>query len=269
MRVIAHLSDLHFGRTDQQMIAEVQKTLVDLAPDIIAVSGDLTQRAKVNEFMEAREFLRHLPAPYLAVPGNHDIPLYDPYRRFGQPLTRYKQYISETVEPSYSDSELTIVSLNTARSLTFKGGRISAEQADRACKQLASATPSAVKVLIAHHPIDLPHGSLHPVAGRARMALGKLANFGLDMILTGHLHTWYFPEPAERLTIGGHAALLIQAGTVSTRARGEVSSFNSIVTDKDQIELTQHCWSPERNRFDACRKARYERRDSRWIRQDL
>jgi 3',5'-cyclic AMP phosphodiesterase CpdA len=269
VRIVAHLSDLHFGRTDANMVAALQKALHRLAPNLIVISGDFTQRAAISEFIEARAFLDALPAPYLAVPGNHDIRLYDVYGRFVRPLRRYMQFVCETVEPVYNDPELTVVSVNTARSLTFKGGRINAEQVRRISRHLTEAAPGAIKVLVAHHPLDLPDAITQPLAGRARMAIAALANSGLDMIVSGHLHVSYYPKAVERLRVGGHNALLVQAGTaVSTRSRGQANSFNAIWTAADHIAITQHCWSPEHKEFQPSGTARYRRALSGWVRDE-
>jgi 3',5'-cyclic AMP phosphodiesterase CpdA len=269
MRVIAHLSDLHFGRTDPTMVAALQEAVAGLAPNIVVVSGDLTQRARVREFVEARAFLDSIPASYLAVPGNHDIRLYDLYGRFVRPLQTYRRYISEDVEPVYSDPELRIVSLNTARSLTFKGGRINTEQIRRVTREYAEAPAGAVKVLVAHHPLDLPETLRHPLAGRARMAMAALGGLGIDLILSGHLHLPYMPDPVDQLRVGGHSALLIQAGTaVSTRSRGQVNSFNSISTGPDRITVTQHCWSTRNKMFEQGSPAVYWRVPSGWARKE-
>ncbi len=268
MRTIAHLSDLHFGRTDPEMVAALHRELGNLRPDFVIISGDFTQRAKDSEFIEARAFLDRLPAPWLAVPGNHDIPLYRVHARFLKPLDGYKRYISEVLEPRYTDSELTIVSVNTARSLTFKGGRINSDQVERVCRQLHEASPETVRILVAHHPLDLPANRDQPLAGRARMALTTLANAGLDMILSGHLHLAYLPETADKFRIGGHTALLVQAGTaVSTRSRGEVNSFNLIRTEPARIAVTRHCWELPGKTFEPCATAYYVRKAPGWIRE--
>jgi hypothetical protein len=123
---------------------------------------------------------------------------------------------------------------------------------------------------VAHHPLDLPDSLRHPLAGRARMAMGALANSGLDMIMSGHLHVPYFPRAVERLRVGGHTALLVQAGTaVSTRSRGHVNSFNSIETQRARIAITQHCWAPAKQEFEHFSRALYHRTESGWARHDL
>src|SRR5687767_1345106 len=111
MRIIAHVSDLHFGRTDAALVTGLHAALTNLSPTLVVISGDFTQRARDREFVQARAFLEQLSAPWLAVPGNHDIRLYDLYGRFIRPLQGYKRYISPNVEPLYSDAELTVVSV--------------------------------------------------------------------------------------------------------------------------------------------------------------
>ena len=128
MRTIVHLSDLHFGRVDYAVVEPLVQTVAELAPDVLAVSGDLTQRARSEEFKEAREFLDTLPSPQIIVPGNHDVPLYNVFKRFLQPLDKYKRYITGDLEPFHADAEIAIMGINTARSLTIKDGRINEVQ---------------------------------------------------------------------------------------------------------------------------------------------
>src|ERR1051325_6543666 len=131
MRTLAHLSDLHFGRIDYSIIEPLVATVREIKPDVVVISGDLTQRARSQQFIEARKFLDSLPQPQIVVPGNHDVPLYNVFARFFQPLDKYRRYICTDTEPVYRDSEIVIVGLNTARSLTFKNGRINEDQVER------------------------------------------------------------------------------------------------------------------------------------------
>jgi 3',5'-cyclic AMP phosphodiesterase CpdA len=265
VRKVAHVSDLHFGRTDARMVEQLRSHLVELRPDLMVVSGDLTQRARISEFAEARAFLDSIPAPRIVVPGNHDIALYNVYKRFVGPLRNYRRHISEDVEPFYADAELLALSVNTARSLTFKGGRINQGQVSQVRERLMASSPEVIKILVAHHPLDLPETIRQPLAGRARSALGALAKCGIDLILSGHLHVSRFAAPAEGLRIGGHTALLVQAGTaVSTRGRGELNSFNVIETSEDRITVHQRCWSPADDDFTQCRTGDYRRTAEGW-----
>ncbi len=106
MRTIVHLSDLHFGRIDPAVCRALAEDVSALNPDLVVVSGDLTQRAREHEFEEARVFLKSLPLPQLVVPGNHDVPLYNFVARFLRPLTRYQRYITSDLKPFYADTEM-------------------------------------------------------------------------------------------------------------------------------------------------------------------
>jgi 3',5'-cyclic AMP phosphodiesterase CpdA len=131
MRTIVHLSDLHFGRVNAALIEPLTRVVRELQPDLVAISGDLTQRARSHQFQQARSFLDALPKPQIVVPGNHDIPLHNLFARFVEPLTKYKRYITDNLHPTYQDEEMVIVGVNTARSLVFKGGRINEFQVSR------------------------------------------------------------------------------------------------------------------------------------------
>lgn len=266
MRTIAHISDLHFGRTDPTLVRRMKAQLAELQPDLVVVSGDLTQRARISEFSDARAFLDHIPRPQIIVPGNHDIELYNLYGRFVEGLQRYRTHICEDTEPHYSDRELMVVSVNTARSLTLKGGRINGQQVERLQRELETAHPGALKVLVAHHPLDLPAGMDHPLVGRARSVLKALTDCGLDLILSGHLHIPRLSTPAERFRIGGHTAVLVQAGTaISTRSRGEGNSFNIIEASHDRIVIHKRSWSPATDDFTEVTTMEYDRFRVGWV----
>ena len=130
MSVIAHISDLHFGAESPEIVEGLVSDLTVLKPALIAVSGDLTQRARPQEFMAARAFLDRMVIPRLVVPGNHDIPLFDLLSRFGRPLGRFRRYINEDVDPFFQTADLAVLGINTARSNTWKEGRVSEAQVD-------------------------------------------------------------------------------------------------------------------------------------------
>ena len=114
MRTLVHLSDLHFGRVDHTLLAPLRTLVERIDPDVLVVSGDLTQRAKPEQFEEARAWLDTLPGPQIIVPGNHDISLYNVFRRFVKPLARYRRYITDDLDPFYLDDEIAVVGVNTA-----------------------------------------------------------------------------------------------------------------------------------------------------------
>src|SRR5688500_6846685 len=128
MRTIIHLSDIHFGRADYRLIEPLISLVRGIGPDLVAISGDFTQRARPGEFREARAFLDELPQPQIVVPGNHDVPLYNLIARFLNPLGNYRKYISKDLAPCFRDDQIAVVGINTARSFTRKHGRVGLAQ---------------------------------------------------------------------------------------------------------------------------------------------
>ena len=268
MRTLAHLSDPHFGRIERATVRALIATVTEARPDIVVVSGDLTQRAKEREFQEARQFLDALPSPQIVVPGNHDVPLYNILARALKPLRNYQRYISNELEPFYCDDEIAIVGVNTARSLTLKNGRISHQQVVRSCARLEACGENRTRIIVSHHPFDLPEThEVHGLVGRAHMAMAGFARCHIDLILSGHLHISSTSESAERYKIPGHSALVVHAGTAtSTRARGELNSFNIIQVDRSSVAIQCLTWNRERNSFFPSVTAQFQRTTAGWSR---
>jgi len=157
----------------------------------------------------------------------------------------------DELAPSYADSEIVILGVNTARSLTIKGGRINRRQVRWLKEQFYMGGPSVVKIVVTHHPVDLPEGSdARVLVGRARMAMEELAGCGADLLLAGHMHISYAGQTAKRYKLGGKTAVVIQAGTASsTRSRGESNSFNVIRITYPEISIERHRWHPTENTF--------------------
>src|SRR5215217_5454714 len=123
-RRVVHLSDLHFGREDRRVVAALVAEIARLSPDLVAVSGDLTQRARRRQFERARAFLDALPFPRLVVPGNHDVPLFNLVARLLNPLGGYRRFITADLQPVFIDPMLVVVGMDTTRPSTLKSGRI-------------------------------------------------------------------------------------------------------------------------------------------------
>ena len=268
MRTVVHLSDLHFGRIDVGLLDPLVAAVEDARPDVVAISGDLTQRARSRQFVEARDFLRRLPRPQIVVPGNHDVPLYDIARRFLSPLRRFRRYITDDPAPFHRDDEIAVVGLNTARSLTFKGGRINEQQAALVESRFRDVEPSTLRIVVTHHPFTLPDaGDEDDLVGRAAMAMRVFANCGVDLLLSGHLHTTHAGDTSTRYEIAGYAAIVVQAGTASsTRARGESNSFNILRLAPARIEVDVMRWQPEARAFALLRTDVFEREGGAWRR---
>src|SRR5687768_16108671 len=181
MTRLVHLSDLHFGAHDEELVEAVGRRVDQLKPDLVVISGDFTQRARTEQFEEACKFLdrlRDAGHEVIGVPGNHDVPLYDVLRRFLSPLTRYRRFIDDTLCPFVELPGATILGINTARSLTFSDGRISHEQMDFIRETFERTDPKALRVLVTHHPLfALPVGDgpeLGKAIGRQELALDAI-----------------------------------------------------------------------------------------------
>jgi 3',5'-cyclic AMP phosphodiesterase CpdA len=268
MKTILHLSDLHFGRTDPEVVAAVDAFATLLRPTLVVVSGDLTQRAKPDQFREARRFLDRLPRPQVIVPGNHDVPLFNLYQRFLQPLDKYQRFITTDMEPWYVDDEMAVAGVNTARSLTWKDGRINEDQMAALHAKLAPLPEHMTKIVVTHHPFDLPEGHADSqLVGRADKAMEVFRQAGADILLAGHLHVSHTNDTSQRYELGSYAALVIQAGTAtSTRARGETNSFNVIRVDGDRVTVERQSWNTVTLQFALATTEAFDWTGSGWRR---
>jgi 3',5'-cyclic AMP phosphodiesterase CpdA len=272
MRTIVHLSDLHFGRVDPAILPALLRAVVVAAPDLVVVSGDITQRARVAEFKAAAHFLETLPAPLLAVPGNHDVPLYNVLLRWLSPLERYRRYITSDLAPFFEDTEIAALGVNTTRALTFKDGRINRLQIEAAMRRFAHCRKDVTRIVVTHHTFDTPDpvpGAMpaHKVVGRADMAIAGFVLADVDMILSGHLHMSGVGETTKRYPLHGRAALLIRAGTAtSMRRRGEMNAFNVVRVARPEVAIDCMVWQPDEGRFVAASPERFRRTEFGWSR---
>jgi 3',5'-cyclic AMP phosphodiesterase CpdA len=267
MTRLVHLSDLHFGAHDEALVEAVEWHVDDLKPDLVVISGDFTQRARTEQFREACDFLERLRErghEVLGVPGNHDVPLYDVLRRFLSPLTRYRRFIDESLCPFIELPGVAVLGLNTARSLTFKDGRINESQVEFIRETFARTPAESVRILVTHHPLfALKIGEeLTPAIGRHELALDAIQDAGVDMLLAGHQHHASSHDASELVTRVG-SALVVQAGTAtSTRVREQEQSFNTIDIAEGEATITVNGWN--REDFEATDAKRYQWVDGRW-----
>ncbi len=264
MRTIAHISDVHFGTENPAVVEGLLSDLKTIGPHLVAVSGDLTQRARRSEFAAARAFLERIPFPKLIVPGNHDIPLYDVGRRFLRPLHRFRRYITPDLAPLYVDDEIAALGINTARSATWKNGRISLDQIRNLRTSLCPLPPHLFRVIVTHHPF-LPPPNLPRTAlvGRGPLALQMLQSCGADLLLAGHLHLGYTGDMRSYDVKVTRSILVAQAGTaVSTRIRGEANAYNLITLESSTVTIDVREW--DGSKFRSKVATRYSKIGDEW-----
>jgi len=268
MTRLVHLSDLHFGAHDDRLVEAVEAEIGDLKPDLVVISGDFTQRARTEQFRDACEFLGRLRESghdVLGVPGNHDVPLYDVLRRFLSPLARYRRFIDEMLCPFIELPGVAVLGINTARSLTFKDGRINRDQVDFIRETFARTPAEAVRILVTHHPLfALTVGEeVERAVGRQELALDAVEESGVDVLLAGHAHHASSQDAGDLVTRSG-GVLVVQAGTAtSTRVRHQKQSFNTIDIEAGRVTVTVNAWTGEA--FEPSDAQPYQYRDGRWL----
>ena len=265
---IVHLSDLHFGAHDESLVEAVEWQVDQLKPDLVVISGDFTQRARTEQFRQACEFLEGLRErghELLGVPGNHDVPLYDVLRRFLSPLARYRRFIDESLCPFIELAGVAVLGINTARSFTFKDGRINADQVQFIRDTFARTPSDALRILVTHHPLFALEvaGEVDRAIGRQELALDAVEESGVDMLLAGHNHHASSQDASDLVTRAG-GVLVVQAGTAtSTRVREQEQSFNTIDIADACVTIIVNGWNG--NDFRANDARNYEWHDGRWL----
>jgi 3',5'-cyclic AMP phosphodiesterase CpdA len=171
------------------------------------------------------------------------------------------------LEPVFENDEIIAVGLNSARRVPFYGGgRLSERQVTRAAARLKSAPEGLLKVVVTHHPFDLPEAHRErDLIGRSGVAMRRLADAGVDLFLAGHLHVSHVGHAAERYELAGHSALVVQAGTMSMRTRGEANTMNVLNVSPAQMILERYTWDESRESFAASWRQTFHRTEHGWF----
>ncbi|MEO6078315.1 MAG: metallophosphoesterase [Steroidobacteraceae bacterium] len=234
---IAHLSDPHFGTVLPAVRDALLGELQTHPPDLILLTGDITQRARRDQFVEARSFLDALPrVPCLSLPGNHDLPLFDLFTRMVKPYDHYRRYISPALQPEFVDERLAVLCVDATSPLRHKDGALTEQQIQRTAERLA-ALQLPFRLVATHQPLAaVVKTDVHNVAHGATRALDRWIAAGADLFLGGHIHLPYCIEvqTADLRQTG----VLLQAGTcLSSRVRNGIpNSYNVVTLQRDGRE---------------------------------
>ena len=259
MLTVLHISDLHFGPPYR---SDVGETLLQIAPiirpDVIVISGDFTQRAKEEQFRDAREYLDRLPdVPHVVVPGNHDVPLYRVAERMRDPHKFYRKYIHEELNHTVTVDGAVFVALDsTAPRQAVTNGRIHRGQLEFCEKAFSQIPPEACRIVVAHHHFaPAPDYARDQTMPNAKRAIERFTDLGVDMILGGHLHRAYIGNSLDVVPMDHDRGIIIaQSGTTTSR-RGrarekEKNTFNLLTIGPETIRIQHHMYFDDTKRFE-------------------
>ncbi len=248
MRII-QLSDLHFGTEVAAVKDALLSAVALLKPDLVLLSGDLTQRARHREFEACRQLLKQLaPVPVLAVPGNHDLPLFNVWHRFRAPYAGFRRVFGWELEPVYEHPDVLVLGVNTTHPKRHVDGVFEAAAVERLAKRL-SASRAPLKLVVGHHPVDAVLASDEAnIAQGAELAMRRWSEAGMQLYLAGHIHYPFFAPVSRRYPELSKHVWTLQAGTAfSSRTRdGKPNSFNLIESCHNQRQLQLGRWDYDR-----------------------
>lgn len=232
MSRLLHISDTHFGTEQPPVVDALRAMAHELRPEVVVLSGDITQRARTAQFTAARAFCDSLQAPHLlALPGNHDIPLYNVAARLFQPYRRYSAAFGRDLDPVLDLPALLVIGVNTTRARRHKDGEISTAQINRGVHLLRQARPEQLRVVVTHQPacVMRPEDEKDRLHG-GHAAVKAWSRAGADLVLGGHIHLPYLSDLCALKVVPDGRTYCLQAGTaVSHRVRhGTPNSVNLI-----------------------------------------
>lgn len=265
MRKIVQISDPHFGTVRPELVDPLVDTVNGLKPDLVILSGDLTQRATATEYAAARAMMDRFTAPVLTVPGNHDTPLFNVFTRFFNPWGRYRHWVGEEMIPVFRDEKMLVVGVNTVNRFAWRSGKLSADVLAKMCAALDSGRDDMMKLVVVHHPL-----AQQPKDGRLRTRGGKaavkaLCEHGADLVLSGHMHMWRVQRFQEREN--RYSALQVQVGTcLSNRLRGEPNDFAVLdFKDGESVTIERYIAPRESSGFKPASKIAYTNGPLGWV----
>lgn len=248
MSVILHISDIHFGRVNNEVVEALRHEIKDVYPDLVTISGDFTQVGTPEEFAAARKFIDSFPAPVFTVPGNHDIPYKNILARFFDPYGRYQKYINPDLCPVLESDDFIMVGLNTARRIVphwnWAHGMISDKQIEFVRRAFTHCDRNKYRILVCHHPIkDFADMPIKTIVWNADKLRRTLLDIDVNMVLTGHVHhasLTYESDETGRISYVGAAT------ATSSRLRTHQNGYNLITVNGNKATVEHRLWNGEK-----------------------
>lgn len=263
MTRLVHLTDLHFGRERADLVQPLHEALRAARPDLVIVTGDLTHRARAGQFRRAMAFLGGLALPFVAQPGNHDIPLLNLPARFLAAFGGWQRHVDPDLRPAREAGAALIFSANTADPYRWRGGQLRDDDLRCLFAGLNGRKDGLVPILACHHPLKVPAGFRKGETRGATSALPALARDGLQVVLTGHLHHW---EIGLGITEAApQPILMVQTGAALCDRPGERDhGFSVLDIGGGTIEVTPWIAAEGTSTFRPATKRRFLRKDGLW-----
>lgn len=229
MKLLIQISDTHFGTEQPPVVEALVRLVLEQAPELIIISGDITQRARRSQFRAARAFLDRLGGrPLLAIPGNHDIPLFNPVARLFWPYKNYQSELGSNLEPDFESEKMLAITVNTTRNYRHVDGEVSPEQIERVARRLQRAGTNQLRIVVTHQPVWVTQTEdRHNLLHGHEEAVRSWASAGADLILGGHIHLPYVGALHDTFAGLPRRMWAVQAGTATSR-RVRYNAGNSI-----------------------------------------
>ncbi len=257
MTSIVQISDTHFGTEQPSVVQALEDHVREHQADLLVFSGDITQRARREQFASAAAFVRRVEADgvsdTLVIPGNHDIPLYNVFARLFTPYGNYRHHFGDELEPVFENENTLVIGLNTTHPRRHKDGVVTARQVEDVARRLRESDPRKIRIVVAHQPFGaMVPSDLSNLQHGAEPALQRWAEHGLDLVMGGHIHLPYVLPLSKQYTGLQREIWMVQAGTtLSTRLRGtSPNSFNRLkLHPGEQKKVCVERWDLQDGRF--------------------
>jgi 3',5'-cyclic AMP phosphodiesterase CpdA len=261
MSTVLQVSDTHFG-TERLLVVEALLRLAsELQPALVILSGDVTQRARRAQFDAARKFMERLGGQArIAIPGNHDIPLFNVIARIFHPYAGFERVFGQDLEPRWESDELLVVTVNTTRPARHKDGEVSEEQILRVSRELTTATKQQLRIVVTHQPVYvLREGEIHNRLHGHQQAIKAWSDAGADIIMGGHIHLPYiWPLHGDHPDVH-RRCWVVQAGTaVSSRVRAHHPNSVNVIKRASANTAFAERWDYDAERDLFCRVSAQE-----------